>query len=35
MDSALVVYYQKHDGPVNYEEGNNALKLSTVTLGQS
>ena len=31
MDSALVVYYQKHDGPVNYEEGNNTL--STVTLG--
>ena len=30
-DSALVVYYQRLDGPVNYEEGNSAL--STVTLG--
>ena len=29
--SALVVYYQERDGPVNYEEGNNPL--STVTLG--
>ena len=29
-DSALVVYYQERDGPVNYEEGNSAL--STVTL---
>ena len=31
QDSALVVYYQEHDGPVNYEEGNSAR--STVTLG--
>ena len=30
-DSALDVYYQERDGPVNYEEGNSAL--STVTLG--
>ena len=30
-DSALVVYYQERDGPVNYREGNSAL--STVTLG--
>ena len=30
-DSALVVYYQEGDGPVNYEEGKNSL--STVTLG--
>ena len=30
MESALVVYYQERDGPVNYDEGNNAL--STVTL---
>ena len=29
--SALVVYYQERDGPVNYQEGNNPL--STVTLG--
>ena len=28
--SALVVYYQERDGPVNYEEGNDPL--STVTL---
>ena len=25
QDSALVVYYQDHDGPVNYEEGNDSL----------
>ena len=31
MDSALVVYYQESDGPVNYEEGNSPL--STVILG--
>ena len=31
QDSALVVYYQELDGPVNYQEGNRAL--STVTLG--
>ena len=30
--SALVVYYQERDGPVNYREGNSAL--STVTLGR-
>ena len=29
-DSALVVYYQERDGPVNYEEGN--IAQSTVTL---
>ena len=31
QNSALVVYYQERDGPVNYEEGDNSL--STVTLG--
>ena len=31
LDSALIVYNQEFDGPVNYEEGSNAL--STVTLG--
>ena len=31
QDSALVVYYQEHDGPVNYQEGSNSL--SSVTLG--
>ena len=31
QNSALVVYYQERDGPVNYEEGISAL--STVTLG--
>ena len=30
LDSALVVYYQECDGPVNYQEGSNSL--STVTL---
>ena len=30
QNSALVVYYQQRDGPVNYQEGNNPL--STVTL---
>ena len=29
-DSALVVYYQERDGPLNYEEGSNPL--SSVTL---
>ena len=33
QNSALVVYYQERDGPVNYEEGDNSL--STVTLGSS
>ena len=32
QDSALVLYYQERDGPVNYEEGNSALKLSSVTI---
>ena len=31
QDSALIVYYQERDGPVNYQEGNSAQ--STVTLG--
>ena len=31
LDSALVVYYQERDGPVNYREGSSAQ--STVTLG--
>ena len=30
QESALVVYYQERDGPVNYQEGDNPL--STVTL---
>ena len=33
QDSALIVYYQERDGPVNYLEGNSAL--STVTLRNS
>ena len=33
MESALVVYYQERDGPVNYEEGNSTH--STVTLETS
>ena len=33
LDSALVVYYQERDGPVNYQEGNSSQ--SDVTLGSS